>query len=56
METPITVTLGSSEDQDEMPQIVAFHQDLHFKLIIIRQNQSSVKEIQYLEYNVLVML
>ena len=37
-------TLENSEDPDEMPQIVAFHQGLH---CLPRQNQSSEKEIQY---------
>ena len=37
-------TLANSEDQDEMPHYVAFHQGLH---CLPRQNQSSKKEIQY---------
>ena len=37
-------TFANSEDPDEMPHNVAFHQVLHF---LIRQNRSSEKEIQY---------
>ena len=37
-------TLANSEEPDEMPHSVAFHQDLH---CLIRQNQSSEKEIQH---------
>ena len=38
-------TLANSEDIDEMSNIVAFHQCLHY---LLRQNQSSEKEIQFL--------
>ena len=43
-------TLANSEDSDEMPHNVTFHQGLHCKL---RQNLSSEKDIQYffLNYN-----
>ena len=43
-------TFANSEDTDEMPQKVAFHQGLH---CLLRQNLSSEKEIQYffLNYN-----
>ena len=37
-------TLANSEDPDEMPQNVAFHQGLHY---LLRQKWSSEKEIQY---------
>ena len=37
-------TLANSEDVDEMPQNVAFHQGLH---CLLRQKQFSEKEIQY---------
>ena len=37
-------TLANSEDPDEMPHNVAFHQGLHS---LLRQNRSSEKEIQY---------
>ena len=37
-------TLENSVDQDEMPLYGAFHQGLH---CLLRQNQSSEKEIQY---------
>ena len=37
-------TLANSEDPDEMPHNVAFHQGLH---CLLRQNQSSEKEMQY---------
>ena len=37
-------TLANSEDPDEMPHNVAFHQGLH---CLLRQNLSSVQEIQY---------
>ena len=37
-------TLANSEDPDEMPHNVAFHQDLH---CLLRQNRSSEKEMQY---------
>ena len=37
-------TFADSEDANEMPQYVAFHQDLHN---LLRQNRSSEKEIQY---------
>ena len=36
-------TLLNSEDPDEMPHNVAFHQGLH---CLLRQNQSSEKEIK----------
>ena len=38
-------TSTNSEDPDEMPHNVAFHQDLH---CLLRKNLSSEKEIQYL--------
>ena len=37
-------TLANSEDPDEMPHNVAFHQGLH---CLLRLNRSSEKEIQY---------
>ena len=37
-------TLANLEDPDEMPHDAAFHQALH---CLLRQNKSSVKEIQY---------
>ena len=37
-------TLTNSEDPDEMPHTVAFHQCLH---CLLRQNLSSEKEIQF---------
>ena len=37
-------TLANSEDPDEMQHYAAFHQGLH---CLLRQNQSSEKEIQY---------
>ena len=40
------VTLTNSEDPDEMPPNAAFHLGLH---CLLRQNQSSEKEILYLE-------
>ena len=39
-----TGTLANSEDPDEMPHDVAFHQGLDY---LLRQNLSSEKEIQY---------
>ena len=41
---PNVGTFANSEDPDEMPHDVAFHQGLHF---LLRQKQSSEKEIQY---------
>ena len=38
------VTFTNIEDPDDMPQSEAFHQGLHG---LLRQNQSSEKEIQY---------
>ena len=38
-------TLANSEDPDELPHNVAFHQGLHYLII---QKQSSEKEIQFL--------
>ena len=38
-------TLANSEDPDEMAHKAAFHQGLH---CLLRQNQSSEKEIQYI--------
>ena len=37
-------TLATSEDQNEMSHQVVFYQGLH---CLLRQNQSSEKEIQY---------
>ena len=37
-------TLANSEDPDEVPHNVAFHQGLH---CLLSQNRSSEKEIQY---------
>ena len=39
-------TLGNSEDPDEMPQKVAFHQALH---CLLRQIGSSEKKYSFLE-------
>ena len=41
---PSMDTLTNSEDPDEMPHNVAFHQGLH---CLQRQNRSSENEIQY---------
>ena len=41
-------TSGNSEDPDEMPHTAAFHLGLH---CLLRQKQSSKKEIQFLNYN-----
>ena len=44
-------TLANSEDPDEIPHYAAFHQSPYN---LLRQNQSSYKEIQYyffLNYN-----
>ena len=43
-ETPKMGTLANRKDPDEMPHDAAFHQALN---CLLRQNQSSVKEIQY---------
>ena len=37
-------TFANSEDPDEMPQNVAFHQGLH---CLLRQTCSSEKDVQY---------
>ena len=37
-------TYANSEDQDEMLQIAAFHQNLH---CLLSQNQSSEKKVQH---------
>ena len=45
---PLTGTLANSEDPDEMPHDVAFHQGLH---CLLRHNRSSEEEIQYFVLN-----
>ena len=42
LETPKIGTLANSEDPDEMPHDIAFHQGLH---CLQRQEQSSKKEL-----------
>ena len=44
LETSKQVSLANSEDPDEMQHTAAFHQGLH---CLLRQNQSSKKDIQY---------
>ena len=39
---------ANSEDQDEMPHYVAFHQGLHY---LLRQKRSLLKERQFLFAN-----
>ena len=41
-------TLANSEDPDEMPHDVAFHQDLH---CLLKQKQSSEKKYNTRDYN-----
>ena len=40
--------LANREDPDEMLNDAACHQDLHY---LLRSNRSSVKEIQFKNYN-----
>ena len=46
---PQNRSFTNSEDPDEMPQIVAFHQGLH---CLLKQNQSSEKEMCFFFFKI----